>query len=662
MATPDGNFIIDGDSGFPLGMNSDSDPVQLVPGQFARGENILIRGKTIQVRPGYNCLFALPEGNLQGFALFRPKQGLDALVFAVDGVLYSSEAPFSEYRAITEEVFPPEVRQVYFAQTEQAVEQNPDGSLSLISPRNLLIIQDGGRSPAVVFDGSTATRNVNIPSGGAMIWIGDRLWVANRALLYASDLNNPLSFVEDQYLATVRAFVFPAEITALASTPTVSLAQLIVFTDQSTSMIQAGIRNRAAWPTTPDMQREIFSTIGCKSQRSVVVGHGLLWWYSSYGLTSFDAAQTAQITNRLPYKDNEMMESKSRLSEDLSGIASASFENFLLVSVPYSDLHNRHTWVLDASVNQNLIQDSPAVWSSFWTGTRPVQWVSVEQNGKTRLFYISPDFDGTNRLWEAFSPNREDEDCPISWYVETRAYVGDDRLALRDKTFRFADIFLSELMGDVDIGVFWAGSHRGRYKQIFSKRIKATEGCFFPELQIDSSTQIFAYKKQSRVIRTEDVMTKEAEDSLSSCQVERPWGEQYDDAFQLLICGSGQGAIRALKLYMEPPSSRDDRLKSDSCEDETEANVVRFDGGASEMDDAAEAHAQLSEGVLEFTSIQSASVSSGGLTEVATGTGRSIISQEDADKIALAVATRKAAHDLEDRLPRIVSLGEAANQ
>lgn len=661
MAT-NGNFIIDGDSGFPLGMNSDADPLQLVPGQFARGMNILIRGKTIQVRPGYNCLFALPAGNLQGFGLFRPKQGLDVLVIAVSGILYASEAPFEEYHAITEEVFPAEIRQVYFAQTEQAVEQNPDGSLSLISPRNLLVIQDGGRSPAVVFDGHTAARNIDIPSGGPMIWIGDRLWVANRALLYSSDLNNPLSFVEDQYLATVRAFVFKAEITALASTPTVSFAQLLVFTSESTSMLQAGIRNRAAWPTTPDMQREIFATIGCKSQRSVVAEHGILWWYSNYGLTSFDSAQAAFVSNRLPYKDNEMMDSKSRLSDDLSGVAAASFENFLLVSVPYADLYNRHTWVLDASVNQNLIQDSPAVWSSFWTGTRPVQWVNVEQDGKTRLFYISPDFDGVNRLWEAFTPNREDEKCPISWYVETRAYNGDDRLALRDKTFRFADIFLSELSGDVDIGVFWAGSHRGRYKQIYNKRFKATKGCFSPGFRVTSDTKIFAYKKQSRVVRTEDVMTKTAEDSLSSCDVERPWGEQYDDSFQLLICGSGQGAIRALKLYMEPPADKDDRLKVDSCEDETEANVVRFDGGASEEDTVEGAHTQLSEGILEFTSTQSASVSAGGFTEVGTGSGRSIISQRDADKIALAVATRKASHTLEDLLPRIVSLGEAANQ
>lgn len=656
-----GTFVLDGDTSFELGMDSNSDPLKLPPGRFVRGMNILIRGGVAEVRPGYRCRFALPVGNIQGGALFRPKQGLDILLFAVEGCIYASESPFTEYRQCTGATFPPEIRQLYFQQVEQAVEQNPDGSLSFIPPRNLMIIQDGGRSSAVVFDGRDLEKNTDIPVGGPMAWIGDRLWVANRATLKASDINNPLSFLEPQYIATVDSFILPSEITALAPTPTVELPQLLVFTTSSTTQIQASIRDRAAWATTPDMQKEIFSHIGCKSQRSVVAQRGLLWWYSEFGLTSFDAAQAANITNRLPYRDVEMAESKSRLSDDLSGIACASFENFLLVSVPYGELFNRHTWVLDSSVRQSMIEDSPSVWSSFWTGTRPVQWINVDLNGKSQLFYLSPDYDGVNRLWEAFTPDRLDERCPISWYVETRGYNGDDRLALREKEFMFARIFMSELMGDVDFGVFWAGAYRGRYKQVYDKRIRASEGCFNPEFEITMDTEIFAYKKQSRMIQTEDVMTKEAQDSLTSCMVESPWAEQYDDAHQLLICGSGRGAIRAIKMYFGQPAPRDDREKQDTCLDETEENVVRFDGGASDQDTLSAAHEQLSESGVEYTSSQSASVTSGGFTEVGVGEGRSIISQRDADKIALCVAIRKASHELEDILPLIVSLGESAN-
>jgi hypothetical protein len=209
--------------------------------------------------------------------------------------------------------------------------------------------------------------------------------------------------------------------------------------------------------------------------------------------------------------------------------------------------------------------------------------------------------------------------------------------------------------------VFWAGAYRGRYKQIYEKRIRSAEGCFNPTFEITMDTEIFAYKKQSRMIQTEDLMTKEANDSLTSCQVESPWAEQYDDAHQLLICGSGQGAIRAIKMYFGQPAPKDDREKQDKCEDETEENVVRYDGGASDEDTLAAAHEQLSESGFEFTSSQSASVTSGGITEVGVGSGRSIISQRDADKIALCVAIRKASHELEEVLPRIVSVGEAAN-
>lgn len=656
-----GNFVYDGDTTFEFGMDSNADPVSLPVGRFSRGMNILVRGGVAQCRPGYRCRFAMPVGNIQGGAVFSPKQGLDILLFAVDGCIYASESPFVDYRLCAGVTFPAEVRKLYFQQVEQAVEQNPDGSIAFINPRNLMIIQDGGRTTPVVFDGRDLEKNSNIQIGGPMAWIGDRLWVATGAQLRASDINNPLSFIEDQYIATVSAFTLPSEIVALAPTPTVSLPTLLVFTDDSTTMIQASIRDRSSWPTTPDMQKIVFDNIGCKSDRSVIAQRGLLWWYSAFGLTSFDAAQSAQVTNKLPYRDAEMAESKSRLSDDLTGIACASFENFLLCSVPYADIYNRHTWVLDSSVKQSLTEDSPTVWSSFWTGTRPVQWLNVEINGKSRLLYFSPDFDGVNRLWEAFMPDRLDEGCPISWYVESRGYVGDNRLALREKQFQFARVYLTELLGDVDIGIFWAGAYRGRYKQIYDKRFKATGGCFNPSFRINMNTRIFGYKKQSRVVQTEDVMTKPANDEFTSCGVESPWAEQYDDAHQLLIVGSGRGAIRATKLYFGQPSPKDDMTKVDKCADETEANVVRFDGAASEMNNSPEAHEQLTTPPLEYTSAQSASVESGGFIEVGTGTGRSIISQRDADKIALCVATRKACHELEEVLPLVVSLGDAAN-
>src|SRR6185369_4221539 len=127
---------------------------KLPPGKYARGENIVNRGGIVQCRPGYRCLTALAPGRLQGFAKFKPKVGAKQLVFMVDGLLYVSDPPFTSARRLSDVTFLPEARQAYFALVEQSVQQNADGSLTLINPRNLLVIQDGAFSPAAYYDGT----------------------------------------------------------------------------------------------------------------------------------------------------------------------------------------------------------------------------------------------------------------------------------------------------------------------------------------------------------------------------------------------------------------------------------------------------------------------------------------------------------------------------
>jgi len=112
------------------------------------------------------------------------------------------------------------------------------------------------------------------------------------------------------------------------------------------------------------------------------------------------------------------------------------------------------------------------------------------------------DFDGQNRLWEAFSPDRLDDGCPITWYVETRAYSFN--VPLEDKTMRYADIYLSELAGLDDFAVFWAGPYRGRYKRIMTKRIESPRGSIRVGHPITSDQKMFAFKKQTRPLRTQD--------------------------------------------------------------------------------------------------------------------------------------------------------------
>ncbi len=652
--------IQEGDFTFVLGQNSSLDPTQLPGGFYARGMNVVNRGGVVQCRPGYRCLTAFPEGFLQGFTIFYPKIGIPVIFTAVQGSLYKSEWPYNERQKVEGVSFSPIARQIYFQQVEQSVVQNPDGSISFLeNPAAMLVMQDGGLSAAVVFDGTTfePQRGLGkIPIGGPMAWVGVRLWVARGSNLFASDLGNPLSFVEPFYVSGTGSLVFPDVITALSRNPALETGQLFVFTSTTTSIVQAGVRTRALWANTPDFQKEVFR-VGCVSQRSVVLHHGLLWWFSTYGLTSLDAAAQTNVTSALPYRDDAMADSKSRLSEDLSGVACANFENYLMVSVPFADKLNTHTWVLDQTPLKLGAQE-PSAWNSFWTGTRPVEWASGNINGRNRIFYVSTDYDGVNRLWEAFTPDRLDEYCPITWWFETRGMNAQTPGKL--KNFRYADLFCSEMMGTFDIAIFWAGAYRGKYKRILTKRIEASTGPFRPEEILESTDEIFEFKKQSRPLRTQDGKLIISDETHSSCDVEAMTEEFKDEAFQLLIVGSGPGAVRGYITYVEPPLNEDD---SGRCEeDETKENFVQFDGAATEAGNFRDALADLMENKPVFNSVKVETVSQGGLTEVAIGSAKSVISQVDADKIAECIARRIASNTLEQTLPKIVSMGAAANE
>lgn len=643
----------DGDLAFPGNMNSFMHPDLLVPGTYARGMNVVSRGGILQCRPGYRCKFVLPQGKCQGGAIFRPRVGSPVILFAVNGLLYVSDSPFTTYRQVTGVEFSPTADRLFFCQVEDSIQENLDGSLTFVDKRNLMVIQDGGYARPVVYDGTTAGHTSQIPLGGPMAWVGNRLWVAQDTSLFPSNLADPLSFTEYRFVAGAsRHYTLPGPITALAKVPSTASAQLAVFTHSTTTIFQAGISSRAQWNATPDFQKEVFPEVGCVANRSVVSHWGLLYWYSLSGVTSMDSAAQANLSSALPYRDAEMTDSKSALSSDLTGIACSTFENYLLVSVPHADTYNSHTWVADRSPFLSVETQNP--WNSFWTGTRPIEWLSGLIDGENRSLFLSADYDGENRLWEAFTPDRRDSGCPVTWWVETRGC--NFRAPTDKKEFRYADLYLSELSGRVDLGVFWAGSLRGKYKRILSKRINASRGTFCPENEITRDSEIFGLKKQSRTLRTQDAKALYEKETLKSCGVESSQSDLLDEAFQLLIVGSGPGALRGYIMYADPQTLNEDGNRSLE-RDETEDNFVRFDGAAAE-DDVEEFDAS----TPIFRSAQTQTVSKDGFSAIATGYASSVISQSNADHIAATIATRKAYAELERALPPIVSIGEAANE
>jgi len=591
--------------------------------------NTVNRGGHVQCRPGFDSLYNLPEGKLQGFRLFTPTGGAPQQLAVVDGALYVSTSPFKTYKQIEGIEFSPYAPYVYWEQAVQSVELNEDGSLTLIVPKTVLVIQDG-KSPPAFWDGAEGEHTRDIPLGTHMKWSGDRLWVARENRVFKSDIGNPFGYEEGLYIGNIGSFVLPGDVTGMGELPSTDQPVLLVFSSNTTTRFLSGVRNASLWSSISNFQQVILPTIGCVAHRSIVAGNGVLWWFSQYGFINLNAALSINVDSAIQYLDHGMAYSKGRLAPDLSGIASAAFENYVLVSVPYTDIYNRHTWCRDESTRS---------WNSYWTGIRPVEWVVGEIDGAPKIFCASVDEDGTNRVWEGFRPARLDNGVPITWTFETRAYTSGQ---LAPKQFRYADLYLSELSDVVDLKVGWAGSARGRFKEVMTKRIRALRGSI-GNRSVRFDQNEFALKKQTRLTRTTD-QKGSSPDEFTSCGVESDREEWIDTGFRLCVMVNGPGSVRAVKMFFGPEVEK----PAGKCEeDEENERASRFDG-ADAAGDVEEVLDILQEIDAVFTGNDSVSLSSGDVSVVGSGTAESKISQACADKLATAVATMRAQKQLEE--------------
>lgn len=635
---------VNGSALFTEGMSSMLPPMFISDRSFRMGVNVLNRGGVARTRPGYNAIFQLPDGVLQGLWYFRPLTSAAYLVFAVAGTVYTSQYPFTSYVALANISFYPYAPQLFAESAVQSAQTLADGTVQAIEPVRTLIMQDGGWTRAAGWDGAIsghfdpsgqataeATLNVGggvdfidvtntgsgyltaprvvieappdggitaaatavisgglvtgiavtntgsgyvdaplvtlvdstattdnpisskyqVPMGGPMVWSGDRLWVAVDNKLLASDISNPISFIENQYAAEGGFFEFTENITALAEAPSPTNPFVTIFTDTSTSAIQSSIRSRSSWKLTPGFQSMIFPGVGCVSQRSVIKPLGELWWMSPFGVISFNSAAQASSNSKLVPQDTKMMASKCNLSPDLSMTAAGVYENFLLFSVPNADRYNQHTWVYDqAALSDDASASSTPCWAGVWTGTRPVQWATGMFGGVQRCFFVSKDYDGRNRLWEAFVDSREDNGQNIDCFVETKLHndFGDQQVTgLDKKKFVHGEITLSEVLGTANLVVRWAGT-RGKYKEIATDVIQADEGSLVWNVV---STSCTTYLSQNRILRTREVV-QNPRDTCSSLSIESDLSDWVDVGFSLLVSWSGQAALQSYRIYADP--------------------------------------------------------------------------------------------------------------
>lgn len=669
MATTAGTRIIDYDPTFFSGVKSDSNPSQTPLGYSWMTVNMLNLGGALSCRPGHRCIVQLPDGNLQGAALFRPQLGVEQLVMAVEGVIYVSEFPFREFRQLNNVLMSASAKQIFWAQTVQSAQRTSTdltSAIEVLAPRSVLIIQDGGETAPAWYDGSNSGHIRNnlyeTPSGGPMMWIGDRLWVSVRNQVFASDIANPFSFRENVYLGGNSSFFFDSDVTAMVTIPSADVPQLMVFTNINGSVLQASIRDRSSWPTVVGFQQEVMK-VGCLSNRSALSHFGKLVWMSPSGTAFYDPATSGKLTTRLPVRDNELLVSKSTLSEDLSLVASGSFGQYVVISVPAEDVYNKHTWVLnDASVS-TLADESGPSWSGYWTGTRPVEWVAGNFAGVDKIYHVSHDEDGHNRLWESFTPDRLDNGCPITWAMFSRGYFGQTA-SIQEKPpgcrcrLTWADLAFAGIEEDLDLGVFYAGGVKGAFRPMLVKNIHVAKGSLDSTQELFFDSTIYGFKAESRTVRTEDANEQATAHETTSCGAESQDLDGIDTNFQLLVVGHGPATLlwlRPFALTVPEELSGDPK----ACVNEDGIHAVRFDGVGAHSETLDQAVADLALRALrEYTSNATEVVTVDGVTAVGVGFAESIVSQEAADRVAKIIATRAAEAELTRNLPPIYSIGE----
>lgn len=671
-------------SGWFYGCNSVRNPWLLRQDQYRWGVNVVNRGGIIQTRPGYSMRLILPPGNLQGGIFFsanrqrNDRKSSDPLViteymiFAVDGKVYAAPFPLNQPRdwedfRLKDLAFNPEAAQVYFCVAEKNSTVTQEGNIALVPSYRILMMQDGATDPAF-YDGlesahvHSTQKLPQTPIGTWMAFSGNRLWVANGALVLASDLADPLSFSERVSGEGRGDFKFDGAVTGLVNfTGSNNEIRLVVFTEISTSTLLSGVADRAQWPQTLNFQSVLFPSVGCVSGRSIVFQAGIMWWYSSGGLVSADAAATAFLSSEVNYRDVEMARTKRLIPGNISGICGAAFENYLMMSVPYAEPLNSHTMVMDyASASEWSAEKIPA-WCGVWTGTRPVEWATARAEGRRRVFHFSVDYnalgDGShNHLWECFSPERVDSyfrvnpdfttttfRVPIYSNLET-ALMGS---GLDLKEFIYGEVDAVQIGGDVEIRVSYRGT-RGAYKPILQKKIKAVVSPYQYQGTSDQAMieNLGLLRTQSRRLVTQSATR------TTSQECESDLSENVDRCFGILVEWCGPAGVEAIRIYMDPFAEG----SVGKCNpDEAVACIVAEDGHNVSVSPLAVPTISAGgdpalELVPSWVRQRSYTVSSvcpdqsfvGCVTATATVAYRSYVSAEDADSRALRIAQERA--------------------
>ncbi len=636
-------MLVAGSAYLVAGVDSFTQPMALDDTEVVMSMNTINRGGYYRTRPGTRIMANLPHGNAQGGAWFLPTNGTPAYMVAVNGKIYVSVSPFRTFVQLSGLQFSPTSRFVSFTSCEQSTDYTVEGELYFLQqPKTVMIMQDG-ETRAAYWDGVTHGHINPTPSpadtptssdrDGTKIglwscWSNNRLWVSRGNQIFASDIGNPLKFTESQYLNEGRAFYISSVCTGIIETP--DKDGILAFTERDGTLLLSSIQDRTQWLTTPSFQKTVLPATGCVAPRSLINQYGLTWWFSPTGLQNLNSALNQNISSKIDYQDAQMTASKQNIYPDMSGVCSGSYENFLVMSVPSGSPYNRHTWVLD----QAPLEGNVNAWPGYWTGWNPISWSKGMVGGRERMFFVSRDYDGANRVWEAFLPEHTDNGCAITCFLQTKQHNFGDLLR---KKFRFARAFLSQIWGDVSFK-WWCLPENGAPYIIGQKEIVATPGQVYPDVAYGATgtnRKFRANQPQTRKISSEDNAGTDSD--CTTCDVTRSSTDNEDYAFGMLMVWSGDMAVTAYQMYAQT----DPEPELGVCEEnETGPRSVNSNGcGAQDLFPSGNPFGPtFSATKMVCVNTDSSSDDDSDVMACAVETRTSIISQENANRLAECAA------------------------
>lgn len=527
------NRLFDGGINFLPGVNSFLNPSLIDPSAWSWAINTVSSGGQTVCRPGFHSVLRLLDGKAQGFTIFQPLNNLPFLVAAVSGEIWVSAFPFVTVTKLANVKFSPDVDHITF----KIALKSADKGLP-IDPYLVLLMQDG-TSRAAYWDGSISRHldpgQNETPQGLAMEWIGSRLWVARGNQIFAGDIDDPLSFTENTYLAAGGSFQPLDGLSVTCLCKTADNKALIAFTLENATLISANITDRSQWKTTIDFISILFPGVGCVGPKAFNYLNGELWWMSKEGGRRFTQVSSTIQVSRNSVASVEMQRSFVNIRQLISRTCVFSFGTTVGLSVPSGDIYNRHTWVFDSAPESLVVGEAGPAWQGIWMGTRPVEWASADIEGTERCFHLSQDRDGAVRIWEAFEKDQLDDGGLIFCSLEGPGLLFKEPLSF--KRFSHTEVHLTGLLGQSPMTVEYRSEY-SCWKKIMDLILCATD-C--RQLSCD-------YKNTGPTPQNRYIVTQEAKHNCESAV--GPYSDDIGTYFQNRFRWYGRNGIYKYRSHV----------------------------------------------------------------------------------------------------------------